>query len=116
MRNSPSTMLLPDVPDGQDACIGRLRTPIAAHDIARARDDRRRSICVHFSPPAVTFTDVERWCAPLAQNSALQYGHVSPFRSKVPLEEDAGRGIEDLPVAARVLSRSHNVSARFVRT
>ena len=110
-------LLLPDLPDAQDACVSRLRMLVAAHQgiaLAHPTTDGR-SICVHFDLTRVTLSDVERLVKAAGADLARQYGHVSvPLEGA--LEEDAGRGIEDLlRQQAGVIDVSASVSARRVR-
>ncbi len=110
-------LLLPDLPDAQDACVSRLRGLVAAHEgvsLAHATTDGR-SICIHFDPGRITLSEVERLVRAAGADLARQYGHVSiPLEGAI--EEDAGRGIEDLlRQQAGVIEVSASVSARRVR-
>ena len=110
-------LLLPEVSDAQDACVSRLRGLIAAHEgvsLAHATTDGR-SICIHFDTARVSLSEVERLVKAAGADLSRQYGHVSiPLEGA--LEEDAGRGIEDLlRRQAGVIEVSASVSARRVR-
>jgi Cd2+/Zn2+-exporting ATPase len=110
-------VLLPDLPDAQDACVSRLRMLVAAHEgvsLAHTTTDGR-SICIHFDPSRITLSEVERLVKAAGADLARQYGHVSiPLEGA--LEEDAGRDIEDLlRQQAGVIEVSASVSAGRVR-
>jgi Cd2+/Zn2+-exporting ATPase len=110
-------LLLPDLPDVQDACVSRLRGLVAAQEgvsLAHATTDGR-SICIHFDPERITLSEVGRLVKAAGAELARQYGHLS-ISLEGAIEEDAGRGIEDLlRQQPGVLEVSASVSARLVR-
>lgn len=90
-------LVLPDIPDAEDACVRRLEDLIAAHDgvsLSHLTGDGG-SVCVHFDPARISLTDVERLVVASGATLSGAYGHVSiPFRA-FP-SEDAGRRLEDI--------------------
>jgi Cd2+/Zn2+-exporting ATPase len=60
-RTIPLTVLLPDLPDAQDACVRRL-TDLTAQQpgvsLAHATEDG--AVCVHFDPSQTTLAEVEQ--------------------------------------------------------
>lgn len=110
-------LVLPDVPDGEDACITRLRSLIAGHEgvsLSHVTTDGE-ALCVHFDPARIPLAEVERLVTAAGARLANEYGHVSiPFRGTP--SEDSGRGLEDLlKHAPGVLEVVANVPARLVR-
>jgi len=115
-RTIPLTVLLPDLPDAQDACVRRL-TDLTAQQpgvsLAHATEDG--AVCVHFDPSQTTLAEVEQRVRAAGAQLSAEYGHVSFPLGGSP-SEDAGRRLEDLIRTHRgVLQVSANVAARRVR-
>ena len=115
-RTFALTLLLPDLPDAQDACVRRL-TQLAngqpGISLAHATGDG--ALCVHFDPSQTTLAAVEQIVTAAGARLSAQYGHVSIAFGGLP-GEDAGRRLEDLLRRHEgVLEVSANVAARRVR-
>ncbi len=109
-------LLLPDLPDAQDACVQRL-TALAKRQpgvsLAHATGDG--ALCVHFDPSQTTLAKVEQIVTAAGARLSAEYGHVSIAFGGLP-GEDAGRRLEDmLRKQVGVLEVSANVAARRVR-
>jgi len=112
----PLTLVLPDLPDAQDACVQRL-TELTQQQpgvsLAHATGDGE--FCVHFDPSRTTVADVRQLVTAAGARLSAEYGHVSMAFGGLP-GEDAGRRLEDmLRKQAGVLEVSANVAARRVR-
>lgn len=115
-RSFPIELVLPEVPDAQDACVRRLTELAQRHpgvSLAHATGDGQ--LCVHFDPARTTVADVRQLVTAAGARLAAEYGHVSMAIGGLP-SEDAGRRLEDmLRKQAGVLEVSANVAARLVR-
>jgi Cd2+/Zn2+-exporting ATPase len=115
-RTFPLTLLLPDLPDAQDACVQRL-TDLTQQQpgvsLAHATEDGE--ICVHFDPSLTTLAEVRQRVTAAGARLSAEYGHVSIAFGGMP-GEDAGRRLENmLRGQPGVLEVSANVAARRVR-
>lgn len=109
-------LLLPDLPDAQDACVRRL-TELAKSQpgVSLAHATGEGALCVHFDPSQTTLAQVERIVTAAGARLSAEYGHVSIALGGLP-SEDAGRRLEDmLRKQLGVLEASANVPARLVR-
>ncbi len=109
-------LVLPDLPDAQDACVRRL-TELANRQpgvsLAHATDDG--ALCVHFDPSQTTLAEVQQRVTASGAQLSAEYGHVSLALGGLP-SEDAGRRLESLLRAQEgVLEVSASVAARLVR-
>ena len=115
-RTFALTLLLPDLPDAQDACVRRL-TELADRQpgVSLAHATRDGALCVHFDPSQTTLAEVEQIVLGAGARLSAEYGHVSMALGGLP-SEDAGRRLEDmLRKQTGVLEVSANVVARRVR-
>jgi Zn2+/Cd2+-exporting ATPase len=112
-------VLLPEVPDAKDACVGRLESMLRevpgvleTHVVDAEGGDR---LCVHFDPGMITLAEVERRAEAAGADVTRRYGHVVlPIRAVDG--EDAGRRIEDTLLDTEgVLVASVNLPAQRVR-
>ncbi|MGE3511708.1 MAG: HAD-IC family P-type ATPase, partial [Vicinamibacterales bacterium] len=115
-RAFPIELVLPDLPDAQDACVRRL-TELANRQpgvsLAHATGDG--ALCVHFDPSQTTLAEVEQIVTAAGARLSVEYGHVSIAFGGLP-GEDAGRRLEHLlRKQAGVIEVSANVAARLVR-
>ena len=114
-RTFPLRLLLPDLPDAQDACVRRLTdltSQQAGVSLAHATDDG--AICVHFDPSHTTLAEVQQRVSAAGAQLAAEYGHVSFELGGLP-SEDASRRLERLLRAQEgVLEVSASVAARRV--
>ena len=112
----PLSLVLPDLPDAQDACVRRLTDLMAHHpgvSLAHATDDG--AVCVHFDPSQTTLAEVHQRVKAAGAQLSAEYGHVSMALSGAP-SEDAGRRLEGvLRKQDGVIEVSANVAARRVR-
>ena len=115
-RTFPLRLLLPDLPDAQDACVRRLTdltSQQAGVSLAHATDDG--ALCVHFDPSHTTLAEVQQRVSAAGAQLAAEYGHVSFELGGLP-SEDASRRLERLLRAQEgVLEVSASVAARRVR-
>ncbi|HEX7073706.1 MAG TPA: heavy metal translocating P-type ATPase [Hyphomicrobiaceae bacterium] len=75
-------LLLPEVPDDRDACIGRLRDALearagieAAH-LLRHEEAPQQRLCIHFNPSIVSLQDVRRMALQAGTDLQQRYGHL----------------------------------------
>jgi Zn2+/Cd2+-exporting ATPase len=114
-------ILLPDVADERDACVGRLvaavgespgilRTHVVAGDT-----DRSAHLCLHYDPDVIELAEVERTARAAGAIVTRRFGHaVLPIRAVDG--EDAGARIEGaLRDAPGVLTAAVNLPAQRVR-
>jgi Zn2+/Cd2+-exporting ATPase len=115
-RSFPIELVLPDLPDAQDACVRRL-TELANGQpgVSLAHETGDGALCVHFDPSQTTLAEVEQIVTAAGARLSAEYGHVSIAFEGLP-SEDAGRRLEDLlRTQAGVLEVSASVAARRVR-
>jgi Cd2+/Zn2+-exporting ATPase len=114
-------LLLPEVPDAQDACVGRLEAMLAgargierAHLVARGAGEGP-ALCLHYDPAVLTLAQVERIARGAGAEVTDRYGHaVLPLRAVDG--EDAARRIEAALCAKDgVLTASVNLAAQRAR-
>jgi Cd2+/Zn2+-exporting ATPase len=111
-------LLLPEIPDEQDACVGRLESTlgakpgIAAAHVARDKEDGRAVLCLHYDSDRLSFREVERIAKQAGAEITHRFGHVVlPIRAVDG--EDAARRIEDgLRGVDGVLAASVNLAAQ----
>lgn len=109
-------VLLPELPDAQDACVRRL-TDLTARQpgVSLAHATADGSLCVHFAPAETTLAEVRQRVRAAGARLSADYGHVS-IALKGALGEDAGRRLEDLlRKEDGVLEVAANVPAARVR-
>ena len=112
-------LLLPDVPDARDACVGRLRgLLVEGRGITEAHivgDGGLPELCLHYDPDIIGLAEVERLARSAGAEVTGRYGHVVlPLRAIDG--EDAGRRIErGLLRLDGVLSASVNLAAQQAR-
>jgi Cd2+/Zn2+-exporting ATPase len=109
-------VLLPELPDAQDACVRRL-TDLTARQpgVSLAHATADGSLCVHFDPAETTLAEVRQRVRAAGAQLSAEYGHVS-IALKGALGEDAGRRLEDLlRKEDGVLEVAANVPAARVR-
>lgn len=109
-------VLLPELPDAQDACVRRL-TDLTARQpgVSLAHATADGSLCVHFAPAETTLAEVRQCVRAAGARLSADYGHVS-IALKGALGEDAGRRLEDLlRKEDGVLEVAANVPAARVR-
>lgn len=90
-------VLLPDVPDAGDACMGRLTHLVQGRpgvQVVHAVDGQGE-LCVHFDPGQVSLDEVRRLVTAAGARVSEQYGHVTLPVHSWP-SEDAGRRLEDI--------------------
>ncbi len=113
-------LLLPDVPDEQDACIQRLVTLLKKKDGIQAthtltKDGGKPRLCIHYDPNRITLAQAERFAHAAGAETTGQFGHaVLPIR--VIDAEDASQRIEsELAKLDGVVAVSANLPAQVVR-
>jgi Cd2+/Zn2+-exporting ATPase len=113
-------LLLPDVPDQHDACVGRLESLLAdRRGISRAHvkqdGDATPTLCVHYDPGVVSLAQVERLARAAGAEVTGRYGH-EMVRIRVVGGEDAARRIEsELRAVSGVLAASVSLPAQVAR-
>ena len=114
-------LLLPDLPDAQDACVSRLRGLVAAQDgvsLAHATTDGR-SICIHFDPGRITLSEVERLVKAAGADlevldaGRVILGKVSLVRAPLDLGMAVRTTLESLRSTGRL--ESHHVEVAIER-
>jgi Cd2+/Zn2+-exporting ATPase len=113
-------LLLPDVPDQHDACVGRLESLLADRQgISRAHVKQdggaTPTLCVHYDPGVISLAQVERLARAAGAEVTGKYGHeVVPIR--VVGGEDAASRIEsELSAVPGVLAASVSLPAQVAR-
>ncbi|MCH7638422.1 MAG: heavy metal translocating P-type ATPase [Bacteroidetes bacterium] len=75
-------VLLPDVPDARDACVGLLIDTLQTTDgvervhIIPARNGEQAKICIHYDPGAVALPRIRRIAERTGASISEQFGHV----------------------------------------
>ena len=114
-------LLLPEIPDEQDACVARLESMLGekqgvedAH-VLRDEADGRALLCLHYDDEALSLQEAERVAVRAGAQITRRYGHaVLPIRAIDG--EDAARRIEaDLRARPGVLAASVNLAAQRAR-
>ena len=114
-------LLLPEVPDEQDACVTRLESMLGEKQgierthVLRDEEDGRSVLCLHYDADRLSFRDVERIASQAGAEITHRFGHVVlPIRAIDG--EDAARRIEgELRAGEGVLSASVNLAAQRAR-
>ncbi|MBY0502657.1 MAG: cadmium-translocating P-type ATPase [Bryobacteraceae bacterium] len=113
-------LLLPEVPDEQDACVQRLVTLLQKKEgiqttHALTKDGAKPQICIHYDPNRITLAQVERLTRAAGAETTGQFGHaVLPIR--IIDAEDASQRIEsELGKIDGVIAVSANLPAQVVR-
>ena len=113
-------LLLPDVPDEQDACVQRLVTLLKKKDGIQAThtltpNGAKPRLCIHYDPNRITLAQAERFAHAAGAETTGQFGHaVLPIR--VIDAEDASQRIEsELGKLEGVLAVSASLPAQVVR-
>ena len=76
-------VILPDVPDAADACVGRLVATLSAKPgvdrahVLQAAGDSPDKLCIHFDPEALPLTRVREIVRAAGAEIGGQYGHVT---------------------------------------
>jgi Cd2+/Zn2+-exporting ATPase len=115
-RSFPIKLVLPDLPDAQDACVQRLTALTQQQPgVSLAHPTGDGELCVHFDPSRTTVAQMRKLVTAAGARLSAEYGHVSIAFGGLP-GEDAGRRLEDmLRKQAGVLEVSANVAAGRVR-
>lgn len=111
-------LLLPEIPDDQDACVRRLEGTLGAKQgiqeahVLRGDEDGRAVLCLHYDSDRLSFRDVERVAKQAGAEITHRFGHaVLPIRAIDG--EDAARRIEDdLRAVDGILAASVNLAAQ----
>ncbi|CAN5712878.1 heavy metal translocating P-type ATPase [soil metagenome] len=112
-------LLLPDVPDTQDACVGRLLAAFEGlpgiEEVHVVQEEGKTQLCLHYDPDVVPLADLERRAQAAGSEVTTRYGHaLLPIRSIGA--EDASRRIESaLQGQKGVMVASVSVPAQVVR-
>ncbi len=113
-------LLLPELPDADDACVDRLEAIIGeGRGISRAhihgQDGKAPALCLHYDPDVVTLAQVERLATAAGLQITQRFGHaIIPFR--LMSGEDAARRIEtELSRLDGVLGVSVSLPAQAAR-
>lgn len=113
-------LLLPEVPDAQDACVARLESLIGEkRGITRAHlvgdHPKGATLCLHYDPALTTLPQVERLAKAAGTELTERFGHaVLPIRFVGG--EDAARSFEsDLSRLDGVLAVSMSLPAQAMR-
>ena len=107
-------VLLPEVPDAEDACRQRLcdaieaRTGVDTAHMLESADGSPARLCVHFDPEALTLQDLRQIAERAAMKLQDRYGHLlvagAPTAravSRVPSVEQKGGNTETFRQAAK---------------
>ncbi|GMU23343.1 MAG: ATPase [Phycisphaerae bacterium] len=111
-------ILLPEVPDAQDACVNRLRLLLGGErgvgNVHVVEDGGTPTLCLHFDPALVSLAQVERLAKAAGARLTERFGHA--VLSIHAIEgEDAARRIEaGLRGIDGVLGASVNLAAQRV--
>jgi Cd2+/Zn2+-exporting ATPase len=113
-------LLLPEVPDERDACVGRLERMLGEKQgildthIVQAEKGEKSLLCLHYDADSLSLREVERIATRAGAEITNRFGHVVlPIRAIDG--EDAARRIEDeLRAQPGVLSASLNLAAQRV--
>lgn len=114
-------LLLPEVPDARDACVGRLegmlgeKQGILDTHVLIGQVDGRAVLCLHYDADALSLKEVERTATRAGAKITQRFGHVVlPIRAIDG--EDAARRIEqELRAQPGVLAASVNLAAQRTR-
>ncbi|TAH44644.1 MAG: cadmium-translocating P-type ATPase [Betaproteobacteria bacterium] len=74
------SLLLPGIPDEQDACVGRLNTLLQAEGVEKAhvvREDGVARVCLHYDPQRFGAADVRRLATAAGASLVKRYAHAS---------------------------------------
>ncbi len=90
-------LVLPELPDAKDACVGRLTAMLEGsrgiEKVHIVEEGAQASLCLHYDPALVTPAEVERRARAAGGEVTQRYGHANvPIRAVAG--EDAGRRIE----------------------
>lgn len=112
-------LLLPEVPDAQDACVNRLRLLLSGErgvdDVHVIEDGGAPTLCLHFDPALVSLAQVERLAKAAGAGLTERFGH-AVLSIRAIEGEDAARRIEaGLQGIEGVLGASVNLAAQRVR-
>ncbi len=113
----PLSVVLPDSPGAEDACVRRLERLVAGRDgisLTHPTNDGA-ALCVHFDPSRIQLPDVERLVRASGARLSDEFGHTSiPFRALTG--EDGGRRLEEaLRAVQGVIEASASLPAQLVR-
>ncbi len=73
-------LILPDIPDEGDACVGRLTALLEGKGFDQAhvvREDGKARLCLHFDPERFAVADVRRLAIAAGASMAKRYAHES---------------------------------------
>ncbi|HMM51015.1 MAG TPA: cation-translocating P-type ATPase [Burkholderiaceae bacterium] len=73
-------LVLPDIPDERDACVGRLIALLEGRGIDQAhvvREDGKARLCLHYDPGRVGMAEVRRLASAAGASIAKRYAHAS---------------------------------------
>lgn len=73
-------LILPDIPDEQDACVERMTSLLQGKGIDRAhvvREDGKARLCLHYDPERIGLAEVRRLAAAAGASIGNRYGHES---------------------------------------
>ena len=90
-------LVLPELPDAKDACVGRLTAMLEGsrgiEKVHIVEQGGQASLCLHYDPKLVSPAEVERRARAAGGDITQRYGHANvPIRAVTG--EDAGRRIE----------------------
>lgn len=74
------SLVLPDIPDERDACVGRLTELLRGKGIDQAhvvREDGKARLCLHYDPARVGMAEVRRLATAAGASLAKRYAHES---------------------------------------
>ncbi|MBX3592118.1 MAG: cadmium-translocating P-type ATPase [Burkholderiaceae bacterium] len=74
------SLMLPDIPDERDACVGRLTELLRGKGIDQAhvvREDGKARLCLHYDPARVGMAEVRRLATAAGASLAKRYAHES---------------------------------------
>ena len=113
-------VILPDVPDADDGCIGRLEALLVDKPgIERAHlippNGGAARLCLHYDPDLITLAQVERYAQAAGVDVTGRYGHaVLPLRA-IDAEDASGRIEASLLSVPGMLAASVSLPAQRAR-
>ena len=91
------TVLLPDVPDAQDACVRRLREVIGREQgvvkthLLRPPDGQPAALCLHYDPALLSLAQVQRLARSAGADVTGHFGHAVLPMHAIDGEDSARR-------------------------
>src|SRR3954469_374916 len=111
------TVLLPDVPDAQDACVRRLREVIGREQgVVKTHllrpPDAQPALCLHYDPSVLSLAHVQRLARAAGAGVTEHLGHAGLPMHAIDGEDSARRIEAALRAMPGVLSASVNLAAQ----